>query len=250
MTAKPPTSLQLYLLPPGPCPYLAGRTEQKAATLLDKGGADIAALLIERGFRRSQGMFYRQRCPACSACLPARIRLADFAPSAAFRRVLGKNRDLSFAVGPPAASPALYDLFIRYLKARHGEEGMAEMSYDSFALMMKDSPVQTRFMTARDETGAVMGVMLFDETPDGVSAVYSFFEPGADRRSLGTCLILKLAEYTAKGGKPYLYLGFWVKDSPGMAYKSRFQPLEVFMDERWVDFSSAPLTAPAGTGCF
>lgn len=230
--------LQLYLLPPGPCPYLKGLTEQKAATLLGPEDADIAPLLIERGFRRSQGMFYRQRCPACNACTSVRIRLKDFAPSSGFRRILRKNNGLSYAIEPARGTPALFELFQRYLKTRHGDEGMAEMDFEEFRLMMEDSPMETHFMTVREGERTV-GVMLFDEMPDGASAVYSFFEPEMEKRSLGTWMILKLAEYTAMGGKPYLYLGFWIKNAPNMAYKARFQPLEMFSNERWVDFDQA-----------
>lgn len=230
--------LQLYLLPAGPCPYLKGLTEQKAATLLGPEDADIAPLLIERGFRRSQGMFYRQRCPSCTACTSVRIRLKDFSPASGFRRILRKNENLSHTVERAEGTPALYGLFRRYLQARHGDEGMAEMGFEEFRLMMEDSPMETRFMTVR-EGESIVGVMLFDELPDGASAVYSFFEPEMEKRSLGTWMILKLAEYTAMGGQPYLYLGFWIKNAPNMAYKARFQPLEKFANERWEDFDQA-----------
>lgn len=232
------SQLQLYLLPAGPCPYLKGLTEKKAATLLGPEDADIAPLLIERGFRRSQGMFYRQRCPSCMACISVRIRLKDFAPSSGFRRILRKNEGLSVAIERAEGTQELFDLFRRYLQTRHGDEGMAEMDYDEFSMMMEDSPMETHFMTVR-EGERIVGVMLFDEMPDGASAVYSFFEPEMEKRSLGTWMILKLAEYTARGGKPYLYLGFWIKNAPNMAYKAKFQPLEKFVDERWVDFDQA-----------
>ncbi len=234
MIAKPST-LQLYLLPRGPCPYLDGLTEQKAATLLDKSDAALAPLLIERGFRRSQGMFYRQKCPTCRACLASRLCLKDFKPTGGFARTLKKNADLSFTVEVPLATFPLYELFSAYLHARHAEGGMANMSYGAFQQMMEDFPADTKFLVAR-KGDDVMGVMQFDDLPDGASAVYSFFKPEEEKRSLGTWMILKLAEYTAKAEKPYIYLGFWVKQSQKMSYKAKFQPLELFVDEKWIEF--------------
>lgn len=234
MTAKP-ASLQLYLLPPGPCPYLPGLTEQKAATLVDSQHAGLAPLLIARGFRRSQGMFYRQRCPACNACISARLRLKDFKVDGGFARVLKKNADLTFTIEPAKATFPLYELFSSYLHTRHPDGGMADMSYGHFQQMMEDFPDDTKFLVARQGEN-VMGVMQFDDLPDGASAVYSFFDAAEEKRSLGTWMILKLAEYTANATKPYLYLGFWVKNSPKMAYKARYQPLELFIEEKWVEF--------------
>ncbi len=231
-------SLQLFLLPPGPCPYLPGRIEQKACTVLDKTLAPLASLLLERGFRRSQNMFYRQRCPGCRACQSARIRLKDFKLSDSFRRVLKKNADLSYSIEPAKATMVLYELFADYLHSRHSDGGMTDMAYGDFTAMMEEFPDDTRFMVFR-QGEAVKGVMLVDETPDGTSAVYSFFDPTEEKRSLGTWMILKLAEYTLSVGKPHLYLGFWVKGSPKMAYKAKYQPLELFVGERWVEFNEA-----------
>lgn len=229
-------ALQLFLLPPGPCPYLPGLVEQKACTVLDVTLAPLAPLLLERGFRRSQNMFYRQRCPSCNACQSARIRLKDFKPGDSFRRVLKKNADLSCSIEKPRATMALYELFADYLHSRHSDGGMTEMSFGDFTAMMEQYPDDTRFLVIRQGT-IVKGVMLIDETPTGTSAVYSFFDPAEEKRSLGTFMILKLAEYTAALGKPHLYLGFWVKGSPKMAYKAKYQPLELFINERWVNFS-------------
>lgn len=235
MTAKP-TTLQLYLLPRSPCPYLDGQTEQKAATMLEKTEAELAGRLIERGFRRSQGMFYRQKCPACQACIASRIRLKDFRPGSGFRRVLNKNADLSFTIEPSVATFPLYEIFSGYLQTRHAGGGMSEMSYGAFQQMMEDFPADTKFLVAR-QGEKVLGVMQFDDLPDGASAVYSFFLPEEEKRSLGTWMILKLCEYTANAGKPYLYLGFWVKQSQKMSYKAKFQPLELFIGEKWVEFT-------------
>lgn len=235
--------LQLFLLPPGPCPYLDGLTEQKAATVIDRRLGGLAPLLIERGFRRSQTMFYRQHCPTCRACISARIRLKDFRPDGGFARVLRKNADLSCTAEPAKATMALYELFTRYLQARHAEGGMNNMSFGDFRKMMEDSPADTRFLVVR-RGDDVLGVMLIDMTNDGASAVYSFFDPDEEKRSLGTYMILKLGDYTRAQNRDYLYLGFWVRGSGKMAYKERFQPLELYVNESWVDFTALPVDQP------
>jgi leucyl-tRNA---protein transferase len=238
-----PDTLDLYLTQPAPCPYLKGQVEQKVITVLDDVTAPLAPLLTERGFRRSQHMFYRQQCPACRACIASRLVLKDFRPGEGLRRVVKKNAALSYAVTEPDASPENYDLFSRYLAARHQDGEMAKMSYGDFLPMMEEYPAGTRFLVCRDGP-KTLGIMLFDEGPDGTSAVYSFFDPAEEKRSLGTWMILKLAEYTAGQGKPYLYLGFWVKGSPKMEYKARFQPLEIFVNEQWIAFTDAAPEKP------
>lgn len=230
-----PDALELYVMPAGPCPYLEGQTEQKVITVLDDFSAPLAPLLTQRGFRRTQHMFYRQQCPACRACLATRLKLGEFAPGDSFRRVIRRNKDLSYSIETPDASEQNYALFQRYLKARHDQGGMSDMSYADFSTMMTESPMETRFLVCRKE-GRTLGIMLLDEMPDGTSAVYSFYDPDEEKRSLGTWMILKLAEYTYGSGRPYLYLGFWVKNSPKMEYKARFQPLEIFLNENWVPF--------------
>lgn len=234
-----PDSLDLYLMQPGPCPYLPGLTEQKVITVLDDFTAPLSPLLTQRGFRRTQHMFYRQQCPNCRACIASRLRLAGFRPDRSFRRVLYKNERLTYSVVSPDAMPDDYELFTRYLQARHAEGDMAKMPYSDFLAMMEDSPTDTRFLICRDGS-KTLGIMLFDEMPDGTSAVYSFFDPAEEKRSLGTWMILKLIEYTIGTERPYLYLGFWVKNSPKMSYKARFQPLELFIDENWIEFQAAP----------
>jgi arginine-tRNA-protein transferase len=235
-------ALELYLTAPGPCPYLAGRVERKVLTVLDADTAAIAPLLNARGFRRTQQMFYRQECPGCRACIATRLKLKDFKPGRSFRRILKRNADLVTSIEKPEGNDENYALFSRYLKARHGGGGMENMGYADYAGMMEDSPIDTRFLTAR-KNGALLAVMLFDDLPDGSSAVYSFYAPEEEARSLGSWLILQLAAYTKDSGRPYLYLGFWVKGSPKMDYKARFQPLEIFVNEAWVDFA-----LPVGSG--
>jgi len=242
-----PGSVQLFLLPPGPCSYLDGLVEQKAATVIAREFGKIAPLLIERGFRRSQKMFYRQQCRACRACISARIRLADLPIRGGFARVLRKNADITVTLEPAVATMPLYELFTRYLHSRHAGGGMTDMAYGDFKAMMEEFPDDTRFLVCR-RGSEVVGVMLLDVTLNGTSAVYSFFAPELESRSLGTFMILKLAEATLAMGKPYLYLGFWVKGSPKMTYKEKFQPLELYVNEQWIDYAdydAPPPTTPA-----
>jgi arginine-tRNA-protein transferase len=230
------TSLPLYMTEPAPCPYLDGRMEQKLFTVIDKDSAEAAPQLIERGFRRSQGMFYRQKCPTCQACIGVRLRVAEFNDKK-FARILRANADLSWSVEKPAADFKMYELFSRYQQSRHAGGQMGEMSFGDFKAMMEDFPDDTRFLIAR-AGDVIKGVMQIDELPDGTSAVYSFFEPEEAQRSLGTWLIVKLAEYTKQSGRPYAYLGLWIKESRKMAYKARFQPLEMFVQEKWLPFGA------------
>jgi leucyl-tRNA---protein transferase len=231
-----PDALELYVTPPGPCPYLEGKTEQKVLTALDEVTAPLAPILTQRGFRRMQNMFYRQQCPACRACIATRLKLKEFLPNRSLRRVLYKNENLTYSIVSPDTTPEDFALFTRYLEGRHADGEMSKMTRADFIAMMEESPLETRFLICRDGP-RILGMMLFDELPDGTSAVYSFYEPSEEKRSLGTWMILKLAEYTVGTERPYLYLGFWVKNSPKMAYKARFQPLEIFLNEAWVDFT-------------
>ncbi|MDE1152491.1 MAG: arginyltransferase [Micavibrio sp.] len=242
-------SVQLFLLPPGPCSYLDGLTEQKAATVIARDMGHFAPFLIERGFRRSQKMFYRQQCKGCSACISARVRLRDFEVRGGFARTLRRNADITATIEPPVATMALYELFTRYLHSRHAGGGMTDMAYGDFKAMMEEFPDDTRFLVCRKE-GVVVGIMLFDVTINGTSAVYSFFEPELESRSLGTFMILTLAAATLEMGKIYLYLGFWVKGSPKMTYKEKFQPLELYVQEKWIEYADyiAPARSPENKG--
>ncbi|MBI1216603.1 MAG: arginyltransferase [Alphaproteobacteria bacterium] len=237
---RPPRGyLNLYQTHEAPCPYLPGRREKKIFTMLERETAGpLATLLTASGFRRNQGMFYRQNCADCAACLAVRLKVPDFTPDRQMRRALKRNEDLVFEIIPAKASQSLYAVFRDYLAARHSDGGMAEMFYGEFTQMVEDYPDDTRLLVCRAGE-EVMGAMLFDDLADGASAVYSFFRPEEDKRSLGTWMILKLIEYTAATKRPHLYLGFWIRQSRKMAYKAKFQPLQVLVDRQWVDFEKA-----------
>lgn len=226
-----------YITPPAPCPYLEGLTEQRLLTFIDKPQAGFTPALLAAGFRRSQNMFYRPHCPSCAACLSVRLPVADFAPDKGMRRILRRNGDLAAEIRAAACDEDLYRLFHSYQTARHAESDMAAMTIDDLAAMIEDHPGTARLMHCMKD-GQTRGVMLFDETANATSAVYSFFDPAESRRSLGTWMILKLVEYTKSSGRDYLYLGYLIRQSRKMAYKERFQPLQILIKNEWIDFQN------------
>lgn len=220
-----------------PCPYLPAREEQRLLTFLDSPAkAQALPLLLQNGFRRSQHMAYRPACAQCQACKSVRIRLADFALGKSERRVLRKNAALRVAHAPAVATDDLFQLFTRYQTARHAQSEMAQMTRHDFAQMIEEHTGHARLMLAEEE-GRTIAAMLYDALPDGRSAVYSFFDPLLHARSLGSWMILHMAQETRAAGKEYLYLGYWVAGSPKMDYKAQFRPLEIFSGTRWVPFN-------------
>jgi len=243
VTTSPPdteeTPLEFYLTAESPCPYLPNLQERRVLTFLDKKTAPALNPLLQNGFRRSQNMLYRPHCAACKACKSVRLRLSGFTPDAAARRILRKNENLTPVHGDALSSPVLFDLFHRYQQSRHADGGMADMGANDLRDMIEQHTGHARLMTAADDTGAIVCAMLYDDMQDGVSAVYSFFDPALSARSLGTWMILSLAAAAQARGKDYLYLGYWIAASRKMAYKARFQPLEILLENEWKDFNTA-----------
>ena len=231
MTDQTPETTQLFLTAAMPCPYLPGRQERKLFThLTGRRAANLHHLLSENGFRRSQNLIYRPACEGCNACQSVRIVAAEFEPSGRYRRVQGKNSDLLVDVRPTAATSEQYDLFKRYLESRHAGGGMNQMSFVDYEYMVEDTPVQSVLVEYRlrdDPERRLVAVALTDVMPDGLSMVYSFYDPELAHRSLGTFLILDHIEQVRSAGLGYVYLGYWVKDSLKMAYKAQFKPLQV-----------------------
>ena len=231
MTDQTPETTQLFLTAAMPCPYLPGKQERKLFTHLSgRRASGLHHLLSENGFRRSQNLIYRPACEGCNACQSVRIVANDFVTSGRFQRVLRRNDDLAVEVRPTAATSEQYDLFKRYLESRHAGGGMNQMSYIDYEYMVEDTPVQSVLVEYRlrdhpDQT--LVAVALTDVMPDGLSMVYSFYDPDLIQRSLGTYLILDHIEQVRSAGLGYVYLGYWVKDSPKMAYKALYRPLEV-----------------------
>ncbi len=237
-----PTIPQFYVTAPQPCPYLAGRMERKLFTALQGEQAEaMNDTLSKQGFRRSQNVLYRPSCADCNACLSARIRVADFTASRSQRRILRRNRHLQRQVTSAWATEDQFDLFRRYLDTRHADGGMADMDVFEFAAMIEETPVRTRVLeyVHLEDTGRrrLSAVCLTDVLDDGLSLVYSFFDPKLAGDSLGSYMILDQIALAEKVGLPYVYLGYWVPGSPKMEYKAKFSALEIYHDGEWQDLT-------------
>jgi arginine-tRNA-protein transferase len=236
---------QFYLTAPAPCPYLPGRAERKVFThLVGDRAAALNDILTQGGFRRSQNIAYRPACEGCRACVSVRTSVDRFEMTKGFRRVLRENSDIIGNQTPAAPSSEQYSLFRDYLDERHAEGGMADMTVVDYAMMVGDSHVDTQVIeyrfrgpdsgiTGRGE-GPLIATALTDVLADGLSMVYSFFDPRYAERSLGTFMILDHISRARKLGLPYVYLGYWVEGSRKMDYKRRFQPQEHLMARGWV----------------
>ena len=236
---------EFYVTAPQPCPYLPGRLERKLFTHLtrEKPGFLIDNLL-KGGFRCSQNIAYMPYCEGCQACVSVRVLVNDFEPGRTFRRIQERNGDLATRRIQSVATSEHFNLFRSYIDARHGDGGMADMSVLDYAMMVEDSIVDT-FLTEyrvstgkphlhRPESTPLKAVALCDQLSDGISMVYSFYDPDEDTRSIGTYMILEHIEYARRLGLPYLYLGYWIEGSRKMSYKSRFMPQERLGTDGWV----------------
>jgi leucyl-tRNA---protein transferase len=231
---------QFFTAGPVPCPYLDGHAERKLIVeLAGAAAADFYDELSRAGFRRSQGFAYRPACPQCHACVPVRIAVNKFVHSRSTRRVRNANRGVQGRLVAARATPEQYQLFTAYQRSRHRDSDMAVMSYADYRSMVEDTPLRSVMVELRDADGALVAASLIDRLDDGVSAVYSFFDTASGKRSLGTWSILWLVDECRRQGLPYVYLGYWIAESPKMAYKARFPSVERLSPTGWV-----PLITP------
>ena len=237
MTREPRDAPQFYLTAPSPCPYLPGRDERKVFThLVGRKSPALNDSLTQSGFRRSQTIAYRPACEMCRACVSVRVLVEEFELSRNLRRVRDLNADLIGAVASARASSEQYSLFRTYLDPRHADGGMADMSVLDYTMMIEDSHVNTQVIEYRRRgpdssingrgEGPLIAVALTDVLADGLSMVYSFYDPDLTDRSLGTFMILDHLRRAHRQGLPHLYLGYWVEGSRKMTYKARFLPQE------------------------
>ena len=235
---------QFYLTAPSPCPYLAGRNERKVFThLVGEKAAELNDLLTHGGFRRSQSIAYRPACEGCRACVSVRVIADDFRPARGMRRILKRNADIFSDMRVAIPTSEQYSVFRAYLDSRHRDGGMADMTVLDYAMMVEDSHIETRIVeyrrhasdaTSNGRTGGdLVAVALTDVLGDGLSMVYSFFEPDEAVRSLGTLMVLDHIERARRMGLAYVYLGYWVRGSRKMDYKSRFLPQERLTPDGW-----------------
>lgn len=225
--------LQLYLTALYPCSYLEGReARSQVATPYSLVDTTVYSELVRLGFRRSGLFVYRPRCDACRACVPVRVAADAFRANRTQRRCLARNADLNLELKPLAFEEAHYRLYRRYLQSRHPGGGMDQddrEQYRSFLLRSSVDSVMAEFTL----DGEAVMVCLVDRLLDGLSAVYTFYEPDLPKRSLGVYGVLAQIELARRLGLSYLYLGYWIKESPKMRYKNQYQPLEAYVDGVW-----------------
>lgn len=249
MTKHSRDTPQFFLTSPSACPYLPGKKERKVFThLVGDRAPEINDVLTHGGFRRSQSIAYRPACESCRACVSVRVIVNDFKPSKTFKRIQKRNLDIVGQAKQPIPTAEQYSLFRHYLDSRHADGGMVDMTVLDYSMMVEDSHVRSRlieyrprgpdsFLTGRGE-GSLLAVALTDVLADGLSMVYSFYDPEIAReRSLGTFLILDHIERARRMGLPYVYLGYWVDGARKMDYKKRFMPQERLMQDGWKRFN-------------
>ena len=229
---------------PMSCPYLKGQIERRLITDISTiEGKKSHDLLANAGFRRTQHISYRPACPNCSACKPIRVRVEDFKSTSSFRRIHKKNTDLIQEWKEPRVTKEQFELFQSYQHSRHGGGEMGLMDYVDFGEMVERSPIETRLLEHRKaQSKELVGVMLVDIQNNGYSAVYSFFDVTEPKRSLGTFLVLNLISGAAFDNLQYVYLGYWIENSPKMSYKTKFTPVEILTPDGWVKQKSTPKT--------
>lgn len=242
---QPPAGLavlhQFFATAAVPCPYLPGHAERKLVVeLAGRSAALLYDELSRAGFRRSHRFAYRPACRACAACVPVRIAVERFAHKSSTRRVRNANAALDGRFVAPRATQEQFALFAAYQRSRHRDSDMATMRYGEYRAMVEESAVRTALAEFRDPGGALIAVSLVDRLDDGFSAVYSFYDPARKRASLGTWSILWLVEECLRQGMPYVYLGYWITDSPKMAYKARFAALERLIEGQWIPSPGSP----------
>lgn len=217
-----------------PCPYIEGMMERKLFThIAGERAEEINNNLTHAGFRRSQTIAYRPACDKCSACRSVRVAVNDFVPSRNMRKILNRNAAVTSAVLPPSASREQYDLLRRYLDTRHEDGGMSEMTVLDYMSMVEETSLRTNLIEYRDAEDKLVACLLVDEMRDGLSLVYSFFDPDMPMRSLGSYIILDQIARAKKIGLPHIYLGYLIEDCGKMSYKKRFKPLEILDEGGW-----------------
>ena len=237
----------LYLSMPHPCSYLP----ERMSTILfvdPRYSADSSfyGQCVQQGYRRSGDLIYRPYCRECTACVPVRVSVAQFTATRGQRRVWRKNQELRVYARPPGFYPEHFELYRRYQATRHTGSSMDDPDPEKYLAFLLSRQVDTRFYEFREGTapvpvpalneppaGRLLAVAVADLLPDGLSAMYTFFDPQAQARGLGVYAVLWEIEETRRLGRPYLYLGYWIRECAKMAYKRDYRPLEALRDGRW-----------------
>lgn len=227
--------LKVYTTYPHSCSYLP---EQEATTLFVDPRTPMTSGLYSQlsllGFRRSGSHLYRPNCGSCSACIPARVPAGRFSPKRSQRRALKRNEDIEIRELESIEGDEAFDLYRRYIEARHHDGDMYPPSRDQYQSFLSAEWGVTRFY-GMYLSGRLVGVAVADLLDDGLSAIYTFYDPDLGDRSLGTFAVLWQIEQTRELGRDYLYLGYWIKQCQKMAYKIQFRPLELYVNGNWVE---------------
>ena len=241
---------RFFVTSPAPCPYLPGKTERKVFTELKGPHAEALNDALGRiGFRRSQTVAYRPSCLDCRACVSVRVVAQEFAPSSAQKRNLRRNSDIVVTECRPWATSEQFDLLQRYLASRHPGGGMAAMDEIDYADMVEHTAVSSFVLEYREPSsdggrGRLIGACLTDRQGDGLSMIYSFYDPEHEARTgLGNFIILDHIRRAAAAKLPYVYLGYWVDGAQRMQYKIRYRPLERLAPTGWQRLSDAEQSA-------
>ena len=235
MSSEDLTTLRFYQTTAHDCSYLDG---QQAATVFMDPEQPLTVMLYSRlitaGFRRSGTHLYRPACALCQACISCRVRVREFIPGKRFKRIWRRNLDVVARELPAAAldSPEFYNLYARYISARHADGDMYPPSREQFASFIQASTPSSHFHAFYFQE-RLLAVCILDELDHGLSAMYTFFEPELPERSLGVYVILWQIEKARRLNLPYLYLGYWIKDCDKMRYKTEYRPLELLIANRW-----------------
>jgi arginine-tRNA-protein transferase len=234
-TEPPFLRVQFYLTSPYPCSYLEGlEARSQVATPAHLIGPAVYSRLIQAGFRRSGHYTYRPHCKGCNRCVPVRVKVDAFRPNRSQRRCQQQNQSLTVSRQSLEFRAEHFELYRRYQRMRHAGGGMDQDDSEQYSQFLLSSQVNSALLEFRDNGKLVM-VSLADQVQDGLSAVYTFFEPGEEKRGLGTYAVLWQIEYARRLGLPYVYLGYWIAESRKMSYKSNFRPLEGLRNDQWVE---------------
>lgn len=226
-------TLVFFATPAHDCSYLPDR---QATTMFVDPRAKVDKRLYSQltalGFRRSGSHYYRPHCEDCNACVPVRLRVGDFSPDRSQRRVLKRNTDLTCIMVRASFSERYYELYARYIEERHADGDMYPPSREQFTSFLVEGATDSWFIEILDGD-KLIGLAAADQLDEGLSAIYTVFDPAYEHRSLGTFAVLWQIEEACRRELPYLYLGYWIAECRKMNYKTRFRPIEALRDGHW-----------------